>query len=295
MKKLLISSIVAISLFGTQAYALDANASTKNVSANAVVAAKANANKKKSDIKVVKEAVESINYVVKTIASIDANKKDEAIKNLEKAIGKIEVTLSDPKAPALLPIDGKVIVSQFVGTAYDVENAVITAEALLDKKRVQDARNIMLGLVDEVDFITVNLPLATYPNALKLAAKNLKEGKLADAKAILVNTLNTFVNVKTITPIGILVAQDLINAASKVAKNNKKLALSHLAAAKEALKKSEALGYVSTSDTTYKMLNDEISKIEKEVKGKNKAEKLFEDLINKLKEFKEKALKTTKK
>jgi len=295
MKKILLSSIVAISILGTHSFALEANATTKSVSKNAVTVAKTKANKQKSDLKVVKEAVESINYVVKTIASIDAKKKDEAIKNLEKAIGKIEVTLSDPKAPALLPIDGKVIVSQFVGTAYDVENAVITAEALLAKKRVQDARNIMLRLVDEVDFITVNLPLATYPNALKLAAKKLKEEKFQDAKAILVETLNTFVNAKAVTPIGILVAQDLIKAASKIAKDNKKLALSHLAEAKIALKKSEALGYVSTSDTTYKMLNDEISKIEKEVKGKNKAEKLFEDLISKLKEFKQKALKIVNK
>jgi len=43
------------------------------------------------------------------------------------------------------------------------------------------------------------------------------------------------------------------------------------------------------------MLNDAISNIQKEIKGKNEAEKLFEDLIEKLKEFKEKALKTVKK
>jgi len=295
MKKLFLSSLVAISLLGTQAIALDANASSSAVSKSAIVKGKKVANAKKDDLKIVKEAVESIKLVGDVLVQLNQNKKDEAIKTLEKAIGKIEVVLSNPKAPALLPIDSRVIVQEFAGSAYDVQTAVITAEALLNKKRVQDARAIITHLVDEIDFTTINLPLATYPVALKEAAKYLHDNKIEQAKAVLAHTLSTFVNVTTVTPIGILEAQSLIAAASKIAKTDKELALSHLAAAKEALKKSEALGYTSRSDTTYKMLNDAISKIEKEIKGKNKAEKLFEDLIAKLKEFKEKALTTNKK
>jgi len=295
MKKLLLSSIVALSLLGSSAFALDANATSKSVSANAVKVAKSNANKQKDDLKVIKEAVESISLVAETIKNIDENKKDEAIKSLEKAIGKIEVVLSNPKAPALIPIDAKVVVAEFLGNAYSAQSAVITSIALLQNKRVQDARKIVQTLIDEIDFTTVNLPLASYPGALKLAAKHLHDDKLAEAKKVLVTTLNTFVQITTVTPIGILEAQDLIVAASKIAKEDKELALSHLAAAKEALKRSEALGYTSYSDTTYKMLNEEIRKVEKEIRGKNEAEKLFEELIGKIKEFKEKALKTLKK
>jgi len=295
MKKILISSLVAISLLGTQAVALGDKASTKEVSKSAVLKGTKVANAKKDDVKVIKEAVESIKLVGDVLVALDKNKKDEAIKTLEKAIGKIEVVLSNPKAPALIPIDSKVAVKEFLGSAYDVETAVITAKALLDKKRIQEARPIVNSLVDEIDFSTINLPLATYPIALKEAAKYLHNNKIEEAKAVLAYTLTTFVNITTVTPIGILEAQTLINAASKIAKKDKKLALSHLAQAKEDLKKSEALGYTSKSDTTYKMLNDAISKIEKEIKGKNKAEKLFEDLISKLKEFKDKALSTIKK
>ncbi len=295
MKKLLLSSIVALSLVGNSLYALDTNASSKSVSSNALKVATNKANKQKNDVKLVKEAIESIKYVAQTIKNIDEKKKDEAIKSLEKAIGKIEVVLSNPKAPALLPIDARVKVAEYLGDARSAENAVITSVALLSNKRVQEARKIVTALVDEIDFTTINLPLASYPSALKLAAKALHDGKLDEAKHILVTTLNTFVSVTTVTPIGILEAQELIVAASKVAKENKELALSHLAAAKAALKKDEALGYTSESDTTYKMLNEAIKKVEKEVRGKNKAEKLFEDLINKIKEFKEKALKTIKK
>ncbi len=295
MKKLLLSSVVALSLLGTQAMALEANATSKAVSASAVTKAKKDAKAHKKDVKIVKKAVESVALVAQVIAQLDANKKDEAVKTLEKAIGKIEVVLSNPKAPKLIPIDSKIFVQEFVGNADTVETAVIESEALLSKGKVQDARKIVSSLADEIDFSTVNLPLATYPAALKEAAKYLNDNKTEQARAVLANTLNTFVNITTVTPLGILEAQSLVDAASKIAKSNKKLALSHLAQAKEALKKAKALGYTSSSDTTYKMLNDEISKIEKEVKGKNKAEKMFEELKAKLKEFKEKALKTFKK
>jgi tellurite resistance protein len=295
MKKLLLSSLVAISLLGSQAYALEANASTGKVSKSAVVQGTKDANSKKDDLKIVKEAVESVHLVGQVLLQLNANKKDEAVKTLEKAIGKIEVVLSNPKAPALLPVDSRVIVQNFVGSAEDVETAVITSKALLSSHKVQEARKIVSTLVDEIDFSTVNLPLASYPVALKEAAKYLHDNKVDQAKAVLTDALNTFVNITTVTPIGILEAQALVKAASKIAKTDKKLALSHLAQAKASLKKSEALGYTSSSDTTYKMLNEAISKVEKEVKGKNKAEKLFEELSAKLKEFKEKALKTIKK
>ena len=295
MRKVLLSSLVALSLLGTQAVALEANASTKAVSASAVTKAKKAAKAKSSEVKVVKEAVESVKLVSEVLAALDANQKDKAIKLLEKAIGKIEVVLSNPKAPALIPIDSKVIVQQFVGTAYDVQNAVITSIALLEKQRVQDARRIVTALVDEIDLITVNLPLATYPLALKEAAKYLHDNKVDEAKRVLAATLHTFVNVTVVTPIGILEAETLIEAASKIAKTDKKLALSHLAQAKAALKRAEALGYTSRSDVTYKMLNEAIAKVEKEIKGENKPAKLFKELMEKLKDFKEKALKTIQK
>jgi len=294
MKKIFLSTLVAMSLFGTQAVALDENASSSDVSKNAIVKGKKVADTKKDNIKITKEAVESIKLVGDVLVALNQNKKDEAIKTLEKAIGKIEVVLAIPNAPALLPIDSRVVVKEFAGSAYDVETAIITSEALLDKKRVQDARVIISNLVDEIDFSTVNLPLATYPVALKEAGKYLHDGKVKEAKALLAQTLNTFVKVTTVTPIGILEAQSLISVASQIATKDKKLALSHLAQAKDALKKSEALGYTSRSDTTYKILSDAISKIETEIKGKNKAEKLFDDLIKKIKEFKEKTLSTVK-
>ncbi len=295
MKKVLLSSVVALALLGTGAMAAEKSTDSKSVSAAAVRNAKANAMQAKGDVKIVKEAVEAVQLTQKVLVALNQKKKDEAIKALEKAIGKMEVVMSNPKAPALIPLDASVIVSEFAGSAYDVQNAVITSIALLQKSRVQDARMIVQTLKDEVDLVTINMPLASYPAALKLAAKFLHEDKIDEARKVLATALNTFVEVDVVTPLGILEAQNLIAAASKVAQSDKKLALAHLEAAKAALKKAKALGYTSTSDTTYKMLNDAINKVEDEIRGANKSEGLFKELIVKLKEFADKAVKSVHK
>ena len=307
MKKVLLSSVTAVALLSSGLWAAEANnapqpkkevksnASSQSVSANAVKNAKAAAKAQKSEVKVVKEAVEAVALTQEVLFALSQDKKDEALKKLEKAIGKMEVVISHPKAPALIPLSASVVVNEFAGTAYDAENAVITSIALLEKKRVQDARLIVQSLRDEVDLVTVNMPLASYPAALKLAAKFLHEGKTDQARRVLATALSTFVEVTVVTPLGIVEAQELIAAASQVAKTDKKLALAHLDAAKAALKKAEALGYTSTSDTTYKMLNEAINEIQKEIRGKNEPEKLFEKLIGKLKEFKEKTVKSLQK
>jgi hypothetical protein len=305
MKKVLLSSVVALALLGSGLNAAENKTETgskapvaqssKKVSATAVSHGKADAAAKRDDVKVVQEAVDAVRLTQEVLIALDGQKKDEAVKKLEKAIGKLEVVMSNPKAPALIPLSASVVVSEFPGSAYEVENAVITSIALLQNKRVQDARIIVQSLKDEIDFVTVNLPLASYPAALKLAAKFLHEDKIDEAKRVIATALNTFVEVDVITPIGILQAQELIAAAQAAAPGDKKLALAHLAAAKAALRKAEALGYTSTSDTTYQMLSDAIGEIEKEIRGKNKPAKLFESLIEKLKEFKEKAVKSVSK
>ncbi len=158
--------------------------------------------------------------------------------------------------------------------------------------KVQKARRLLDTLQSEIDIVTVNLPLVSYPQALKLAAKYINEGKTKEAHEVLEMALSTLVQNEIVIPLPILKAQALIEAASKIAKSDRTQALKHLEAAREELKIAKALGYTSGSDTTYKALDEAIEKIEKEVKGPNKAEKLFEDLMMQLKEFKEKAIKS---
>jgi ribosomal protein S20 len=209
-------------------------------------------------------------------------------KNIELALGKLEVILTSKDVPKLLPIKNRLIVKNFIGDAKDVESALKKVKILIDNGKIQEARELLISLQSELDIVTVNLPLSTYPDTLKLASKYLIEGKIEEAKDTLKLALNTFVNIQTIIPIPLINTVKLVAVASNKAKENKDLAIKYLSSADDELNKAEKLGYISKSITTYKKLHTLIKNVEKEIKGENKAEKLFNELKKRLEEFKSK-------
>ena len=282
VKKGLVSLVVASLLVSPVLFGKTSN----EVSNDAVNKAKKDASY--SDGVVNHEALNAYMLTKKVLVDIQNNDIKQAKKDLEVAIGKLEVLLSNKKTPKLLPIDLSVSSVEYSGSLKDIKETIDDVKDLIDDNKIQDARVLLNTLQSEIDITTINLPLATYPDALKLASKYLHEKDIDGAKAILLASLNTMVQNTIVIPIPILKADALIKDAQKISKNNKKQALKHLDMAKLELNKAEALGYTSKSDITYKTLKESIDKIQKEIKGKNKAEKLFEELIKKVKSFKEK-------
>ncbi len=289
MKKLLLSTITASLLLGTAGIAKEQaakNATVKEVNQIAIKNAKEDARGKQP--KLVQDAIESLKLAQRAVVAREHKDTKAATEALEKSIGKLEVILAAKEASKLLPIDNVIRVQEFVGSAKDVDLALKNVKSLLDDGKVQEARALMLPLVSEIDITVVSLPLVSYPDALKLAAKYIHDNKPDKAKEVLYIALSTFTEVTQVVPIPLLESTDLIAAASRVAKKDKERAIKYLDGASDALDVAEKLGYVSKSETTYKVLHEEIKKVQKEIRGKNEAEKLFDELKAKLKEFKEK-------
>jgi tetratricopeptide (TPR) repeat protein len=287
MKKFAISTLVASLLLGASLYANSDIKSVKEVNKSAV--AKGQQDALAGQKKLIEEAINSLKFTNNALIALAHNDKESAQANIEKALGKLEVILSAKNAPKLLPIDSKVTMVEFVGTKKDVIKTVDAVKDLLDDNKVQVARTLLNTLQSEIDVTVVSLPLVTYPDALKLAAKYIHDNKIEKAKSVLEVALSTFDQTTTVIPLPLLKATDLINVSAQLSKNGKKEeALKYLAAAEDELDVAEALGYVSHSDTTYKALHEAIKHIKKEIKGKNKAEKLFDELKAKLKDFKDK-------
>ncbi len=289
MKKLLLSTITASLLLGTAGIAKEQaakNATVKEVNQIAIKNAKEDARGKQP--KLVQDAIESLKLAQRAVVALEHKDTKAATEALEKSIGKLEVILAAKEASKLLPIDNVIRVQEFVGSAKDVDLALKNVKSLLDDGKVQEARALMLPLVSEIDITVVSLPLVSYPDALKLAAKYIHDNKPDKAKEVLYIALSTFTEVTQVVPIPLLESTDLIAAASRVAKKDKERAIKYLDGASDALDVAEKLGYVSKSETTYKVLHEEIKKVQKEIRGKNEAEKLFDELKAKLKEFKEK-------
>jgi len=283
MKKLLTSVVVAgLLVSGSMA----ADTKTNNVSKNAVVKAE----KQAQSTQLIKEAIRAIQYTQDALIYLNNKKNDKAKESLKKAVGELAVVLNSPNAPYLLPVDVEINAYQFVGDTAKIKTLTAEAKDLLKANKIPQAREILNTLRSEIVIKTVNLPLATYPAALNLAIKYINEGKIKEAKDVLAMALSTLVEVDNVIPIPLIKAQALVVEASKIVAKDKKQALRYLEEAKHQLVIAEALGYTSTSDTTYKMLKDAISKLESEIKKGHKTGSIFSDLISKLKEFKEKAI-----
>ncbi len=291
MKKTVLSTLVSTLLLSSVALADEhKNLTSQEVSTKATQAATKKA--QDSRVNLVQEALESLKFSAKALSELNGNKLDDAKKDIQLALGKLESILTAKDTPKLLPIENRILVKNFIGTSDDVKKIIEDVKKLLDNGKVQEAGELLISLQSEIDVTVVSLPLASYPDALKLASKYLLEKHPAKAKHVLEIALNTFEQDEHIIPIPLINALELVNVASHIAKNDKEQALKHLALAKDDLKKAELLGYVSSSTTTYKQLEELIEKTEKEVKGPNKAEKLFKELGEKIKEFKEKILST---
>jgi len=288
MKKILLSTLLASCLLTTGALATTQTAKdVKELNNLATQNGKRDA--MATQQKLIVEAINSLKFTQEALQNLNKKDTNKATENLEKALGKLEVILSAKDAPKLLPIDNVVSVHEYLGTKEEIESTLKSVTSLLDDNKVQVARELLNTLQSEIDVTVVSLPLVTYPDALKLAAQYIHDNEVEKAKKVLEIALSTFDKTTQIIPLPLLKATDLIAMASELSKKEKKEeAMSYLSYAKNELDIAETLGYVSSSDHTYKALHEVIEKIEKEIKGKNKAEKLFDELKNKLKDFKNK-------
>jgi tetratricopeptide (TPR) repeat protein len=287
MKNILLSTLLSSLLLSSGLYAKSDIKSVNEVNKSAVK--KGTQDALASQKKLIDEAISSLKFTNNALIALNKNDKASAEANIEKALGKLEVILSAKDAPKFLPIDSSVTMVEYVGSSKDVKKSIDAVKDLLEDNKVQVARVLLNSLQSEIDITVVSLPLVTYPDALKLAAKYLHEDKLDKAKSVLEVALSTFDKTTTVVPLPLLKATDLINVSAALSKNGKKEeALTYLKAAEDELDVAEALGYVSHSDTTYKALHKAIKNVRKEIKGKNKAEKLFDELKRELKDFKDK-------
>jgi hypothetical protein len=139
-------------------------------------------------------------------------------------------------------------------------------------------------LTSEIRIRTYHLPLATYPTALKEAARLLDEKKNQDAQNVLLEALNTLVAIDKVTPLPIVLARSAINAAQEQSQKDKNAAQTLLEVAKNQLERARELGYTG-KDPEYKALNTDITNLEKQLKGNGDVSSVFTKLKERLAAF----------
>ena len=226
------------------------------------------------------EAVEALQETESALGLLAAGKTDQARAALARATGKLEVVLAADPDLALAPVDVQATVHDVIIGPVEVETIRRQADEALDQGRLQDARRMIAELASEHVISVTNIPLATYPLALKQAAALIHAGRTGEAVATLETALGTLVIERTIIPLPLLRAEALLDEARPLAEKPQRSAAENdrlrrlLAAARRQIELSRALGYATGKDTD--ALFDELTTIERRTEGQGSGAGLFD-------------------
>jgi hypothetical protein len=231
------------------------------------------------------EAMAAIDETSNAIKAIAENKTDESLAAIERATGKINILLARNPATALIPVSFEVTVIEAAPLdVKEIRRRAAAADWAVADRAYPTARAILDSLRSEIRLRTYNLPLASYPAALKEAARLLDEKKTKEASVALLTALNTLAVVDQVTPLPIAVAQAAIDSAQQLRDRDKEGARTHLAFARAELERAKELGY-SGKDPEYANLDKSIRDLEKQLKGNGDTGSLFANLKEKMASF----------
>ena len=239
--------------------------------------------------KLLAEAALAIDDTKKALAFLDKKNSKEALAALERVTGKLELIISREPGLALAPIDMNVAVQDLLADPDTVKVILKEARDLLGDGEVQKARPLLANLSSEMVFSTINIPLATYPQAIKAVARLIDENKLNEAKTALEAALSTLIVTEVIIPLPVVRAELLLKEAEKLAekssrseKDNESLS-NQLSEARKQVRLAEVLGYGQKK--TYKPIYEQIDQIEKKSRGGKSARGWFDNIKKKVSEL----------
>jgi len=261
-------------------------------SLNAEVQSKSIGEISKRKVQLIEEGVSAIDITHQALSAIEEGNKDKAIELIEKGVGKLEVLLARDSDLVLIPINNTIKTEDFQGDLESIKTIKKAVKKAIKDEYFQVLRDEIAKLGSEVRIETVSIPILTYPDALKLSASFLENDEIDLAKETLQTALNTLVVSEQRIPLPILRAESLLEKAKmQDAKEDdmKKEVLTLLENAEYQLILAEELGY-GNRDKEYKELNDAINEIRKSVKADGDSQGLFDKIIEKLSNFKDKII-----
>jgi hypothetical protein len=107
----------------------------------------------------------------------------ETLAALERATGKLELILARDPELSLAPIEVKVVTYDLLANPDTVKAIIHDAENYLEDGEIQKARPLVANLASEIVIRSTNIPLATYPAAIKAITPLIDEGRFDEARA----------------------------------------------------------------------------------------------------------------
>jgi len=220
---------------------------------------------------------------------MEEGNSEEALEALARATGKLELLVARDPRLALAPVDVAFTTYDIYATPEAIRAARDEAEDLLEDGKVQRARALLSGLASEIVISVTNMPLATYPDAIKAISPLIDEGKTEEAKAALRAALGTLVVTDQVIPLPILRARHLLESAEQLAmkeavpEEDKKKISESVEGARAQLEIAELLGYGDKK--SYRKFEDQIAELETKIHGGDQPRGAFAQLRKSLGKF----------
>jgi hypothetical protein len=238
----------------------------------------------------ISDANEIINLTEQAFQNILDTSYTKAVENLEEAIGKAEVLTTSRPDLSLIPLDVQITTRDLVADIDVVNEIKKEAEELTNKGHLQSARHLLNNLASELEITTPMLPMATYPDALSLAAAALKDNNPDEALILLNTALNTVFVETWYVPLPLIRAERMLAEASTLLEKGGKAKEAHtlMENAEYQIHFAEALGY-GKQDKEFNELYSDLKQIKQELnkEGQGNSAGLTKIFRDKLSAFKE--------
>ncbi|WP_460216795.1 heat resistance protein YfdX2 [Escherichia coli] len=220
---------------------------------------------------VLDEAVSALSLTKSALAALDGKDTARALATLAEVTGKLELIVAREPTLALAGVDVRTIVHDLFANTETIE--AMTDEALdaLKHGEVQQARHVLALLASEIVITVTNIPLASYPAAVKAVVPLIDQGKIEEAKAALQSALSTLVEERSVLPLPVLRAKLLLKRAEPLVEDGQRSEASNerletlLNEARQQLEMAELLGYGKRND--FEPLYAELKKIKEKTGG----------------------------
>ncbi len=251
---------------------------------------------RKQQAMVAKEALAAVTQTNNAINFIHTRHVKKAETAIKAALVNTRILLKENPGADLFPVDQSVNVHDLVTTIPQVNQAIKAANKAMAKGNYQAAAALLNNLKSEMDIVTINLPLSTFPDGLKQALTLFDKNKTQQAQQVLLNMMNSLVVNQVIIPLPILRAQVMMAESRNLfnKKEDKSKVTNLLENADYQLKLAQALGY-GNFDKEYTDISKDIAHVKSSVKKGNASQDIFEKLMEKTEKFKDRLIKASKK
>jgi hypothetical protein len=237
----------------------------------------------------VDDAVSALDETRHAIAAIEKAVPESALVAIDQASTKLNRIISRDPTMTLAPVSVHTEIIDLYSTPDTVKTLVQQAGENLSSDQVQHARRLLHDLSSEADIQVTELPLATYPAAIRAAPPLIHSGQFDEAKAALCAALHALVTETIVVPLPRVRAVQMLENAQRLAAGQNRTAYQYaringyLDATMQQLQLAEALGYGGRE--SFRPLYAQLEQIRRKIAGNESAVDLFDTLHESIRKF----------